>query len=409
MEKISRVFQKMTLKKALLTISAAILVIVTMLSVMTILTAADMRQEILNTRTITIKESGNHYKVGEYNLKDNEEGNAIYFSYKVMPENYTYGKLSSENQIRYVVVTFFMVALPILYVIVGAFVVVKLYYKMKLSASIEALRSGMEHISGYDLDFQIDYCSEDELGMLCGTFEEMRKELYHNNQKMWRMLQDRKALTASVSHDLRTPITVIKGYLEYMEKAAQRGQLIDEILAKTLQNMTQSTERLERYVDCIQDIQKMEDIEIEKSALQVPELLNDIEDDFTILAGQRQRSFLLNNRSKKDIIYTDKNMLFKILENLLNNALRFSESRITLTVAGDGAFIDFIVQDDGKGFDCDELQHATTLFYSSSAGKENFGIGLSICKILCEKLGGTLMISNHADGGACVAARVKTI
>lgn len=409
MEKVKKVFQKMTLKKALLTISAVILVIVTMLSVMTILTAADVRQEILNTRTITIGKSGNHYKTGEHNLKENSEGNAIYFSYEVTPDNYTYGKLSSENQIRYVVVTFFMVVLPILYVIVGAFAVVKLYYKMKLSAPIEALRSGMEHISGYDLDFQIDYCSEDELGMLCGTFEEMRKELYYNNKKMWQMLQDRKALTASVSHDVRTPITVIKGYLEYVEKAAQRGQLSDEILAKTIQNMTQSTERLERYVDCIQDIQKMEDIEIEQSALQVSELVNDIEDDFSILAGQHQRSFQLNNQSKKDAIYTDKNMLFKILENLLNNALRFSESRIILTVADDGAFINFSVQDDGKGFDRDELQCATTLFYSSSAGKENFGIGLSICKILCEKLGGTLMIRNHADGGACVTARIKIL
>ena len=63
-------------------------------------------------------------------------------------------------------------------------------------------------------------------------------------------MQDRKALTASVSHDLRTPITVIKGYLDYLSKTMLREQLTEEVLEMTLHNMMQSTERLERYVSC---------------------------------------------------------------------------------------------------------------------------------------------------------------
>lgn len=402
MEKVNTIFQRMNLKKALLTISAIILVMVTMLSVSTILVTDHIRQDILNTRTITFKGSG-----VEFELEQNEKRQSI--KYEVNPENYTYGKLSAENQIHYYILTFLMIALPILYVIAGAFAVVKFYYKMKLSLPIKELRSGIEHISGYDLDFQIKYDSEDELGMLCSTFEDMRKELYRNNQKMWGMLQERKALTASVSHDLRTPITVIKGYVEYLERAKAKGKLSEEMLDKTIQSMAQSIERLERYVDCIRDIQKMEDIEIEKTSISATDFIGDLKEEFSILMEQSQKEFVLNNQSQRDRIYTDKNMLFKVLENLLNNALRFSESRIIFTVADCEEQIDFTVQDDGKGFSRDELENAIALFYSSANGKENFGIGLSICRILCEKLGGNLLIKNNADGGACVIARIKAI
>lgn len=83
----------------------------------------------------------------------------------------------------------------------------------------------MYHISQQDLDFQIQYTSDDELGQLCDTFEHMKNEIYKSNSKMWNMLQERKALTASVSHDLRTPITVLNGYLDYLENQSKEKLL----------------------------------------------------------------------------------------------------------------------------------------------------------------------------------------
>ena len=90
---------------------------------------------------------------------------------------------------------------------------------------------------------------------------------------MWNMLQERKALTASVSHDLRTPITVLNGYLDYLEKSIERETLTNETLQTTIKNMTEAVDRLKRYVECVKDIQKMEDIEIKKDNYNLKELI----------------------------------------------------------------------------------------------------------------------------------------
>lgn len=400
MERIEKIFQKMTLKKALLMISGIVLALVTVLSALTILAADDIRQNILDTRTITVKDSGTMYRAGEA-----ESGQPIY--YEVNPGNYSYGRLSLKNQSFYYLTTFLMAALPGIYILIGAAAVVFMYYRIKLSSPIEALRTGIAHISESDLDFHISCDARDELGMLCRTFEDMRKELYQNNQRMWEMLRERKALTASVSHDLRTPITVIKGYLEYLESMRGRGQLSEETLVPVMRSMMESTERLERYVDCIRNIQRLEDVKLEKSTMSVSGLYAALKDEFSLLAGKWRREIIFYNDSKRDTVCTDRDMLFKILENLLNNAFRFSARCITFTVADDGDYLDFTVRDDGKGFDRDELECAASLFYSSDDGNENFGIGLFICKILCERLEGTLTLNNHEDGGASILAKIK--
>ncbi|MGI6061255.1 MAG: ATP-binding protein [Blautia sp.] len=399
MEKLNGMIQKMSLKKALLSISAVSIILIAALSVVTIFLLLNLNQKILNTRPITIRNSDIQYEAGE-----KEEGDSL--QYIVKPDQYVYGKLTAENQLKYNVITFLMAALPVLYVAIGSLAVAVFYYQVKLRVPIETLKRGISHIADQNLDFELHYHAEDELGMLCSTFESMRKELYKNNQRMWEAMQDRKALTASVSHDLRTPITVIKGYLDYLSKTMLREQLTEEVLEMTLHNMMQSTERLERYVSCIHDIEKIEEIEIEKSSVCMKELMSCLEKDFSLMAEQRNITFVLDNKAKQEVIYTDKNMLFKVLENLFNNALRFTRDRILLTITEHEDAIAFVMEDNGNGFSQDELEHAASLFYTSNGNADHFGLGLSICKILCGKLGGSLHLKNSPDG-ASVIIKIK--
>lgn len=392
MEKIRNVLSNMSLKKALLVTAGSILLIVTALSAVTIITISGIRQELLNTRPIVIKDIGK---------------TETQFAYVLSPENYSYGELTGKHRMYYNAATAAMVVFPVMYIILGAAAVAKMYYRIKLSQPIEALKTGISHVSEYDLDFQIAYRSDDELGMLCSTFENMRKELAQNNQKMWDLLQERKLLNASVSHDLRTPITVIKGYLDYLAKASDRGKLTEESLKLTVQNMVQSAERLERYVDCIKDIHRMEEIEVKKMTISISELTVSIERDFSFLAEQRNRSFQLCNLAETACICTDRSLLFKILENLLDNAFRFSKEKITLTITESSGYISFMMQDDGKGFSDAELGNAAGLFYRSAVNKGELGIGLTICQILCEKLDGVLALKNNEAGGAAAEVRLK--
>lgn len=114
----------------------------------------------------------------------------------------------------------------------------------------------------------------------------MKNEIYKSNSKMWNMLQERKALTASVSHDLRTPITVLNGYLDYLEKSIERETLTNETLQTTIKNMTEAVDRIKTIVECVKDIQKMEDIEIKKDNYNLKELIADITKEFSILAAR---------------------------------------------------------------------------------------------------------------------------
>lgn len=399
MGKIKETFQKMSLKKSLLILAVFWLSLVGVLSIATILKCSDIRQEILDTRPIIITD----YIIDDTNRNNMENNNGV----TAVPQKYTHGELSKENQVYYWCITILMVSLPIAYIIFASFMVAKLYYKWKLQIPLEHLKNGMYHISQQDLDFQIPYTSNDELGQLCDTFENMKNEIYISNRKMWDMLQERKALTASVSHDLRTPITVINGYLNYLGKSIERETLTNETLQTTIKNMTEAVERLKRYVECVKDIQKIEDIEIRQENCNLKELISNVTREFSILATQKNREFVIQDYSKSVCISTDKAMLLKILENIFDNALRFSHEKIIFSIEEKKEYLYFSMQDDGIGFTTEELKSATSFFFSSSTNGGNFGIGLSICKILCEKLGGDMCLDNTVEHGAIITIRIK--
>lgn len=396
MEKIAILFKKKSLKKTLLIIASTIILFVIILSTITVLITSNLQYKILNTRNITIKnENSNIYKI--------ETG----FYYELNPNSYSYEKLTAKNQMNYYLVTTLMIALPIIYIILGTIFIVKIYYQIKLQEPINLLKEGIQHISIQDLNFQISYDSCDELGILCNTFNDMKDELSKNNQKMWKLLNERKALVTSVSHDLRTPITVIKGYLEYLEKALSNHQIDEEILKITINNMFQSSQRLEDYVNSIKNIQKIEDIEIVRNEVFFSDFIYLIKKDFGLLANKNQKNLEVYDKIKSKIIYIDKNMILKALENVLNNAFRFAINKITITILEKGDYLTFIIQDDGPGFSDEDIINATSLFYSSSLNKGDFGIGLSICKIICEKHDGQIMLKNNPSKGGSVIMEIK--
>lgn len=389
----------MSLKKSLLVIALICLGIVSILSSITVLICSDIRQKILDTRPIVVTDYV--IKGAEEETVESESG------VTVIPNEYSHGELSEENQIFYWTVTILMAALPVLYIIVVSFLFAKLYYRLKLKRPLENLKSGMYHIAEQDLDFQIEYRSDDELGRLCRTFENMKNEIHKNNCQMWDMLQERKALTASVSHDIRTPLTVISGYLDYLEKTIAKKQLTDDMLQDTLHKMAEAVNRLERYTECVKDIQKIEDVEIRKESCDLKKMIVDMTEEFSMLALQHKKQLEIQDYTQSFLIQTDKNMLSKVLENIFDNAVRFSVNHILLTIRETKESFSFSIQDDGSGFTEAELKSAISFFYSSPVNGGDFGIGLSICTILCKKLDGELYLENNPEHGAKVTVKIK--
>lgn len=365
-----------------------------LLSSVTIFAANQVQHEILKKRYMTINSP-------DFQVDENT-GNYIL---DIDNNNITWQPLSTWDTVAYYGSYAAMVGLPVFYIAVGIGAAAAVYYRKKLREPITQLQNGVERIQEDNLDFHIEYDGDDELGRLCCSMEKMRRELRQKHKALWESLEQRKLLNASVSHDLRTPITVLKGYLDYLEKNIPQDKLTEDMLFDTVSSMQGAVNRLELYVESVRDIEKIENIEIEKRSENVKLLLNELRSNVLQLAGNKE--IIISNDITVDKIQIDKGVFFRILENLLQNALRYAEKQVSINLSHKKDFLILTVKDDGKGFSAVDLEKATTVFYSNDKEKQHFGIGLSVCKILCEKHGGLLYVGNQKEKGACVTAKLK--
>lgn len=369
--------------------------VIALLSSITIFAANQVQHEILKKRYMTINSP-------DFQMDENT-GNYIL---DIDNNNITWQPLSTWDTVVYYGSYAAMVGLPVFYIAVGIGAAAAVYYRKKLREPITQLQNGVERIQEDNLDFHIEYDGDDELGRLCCSMEKMRRELRQKHKALWESLEQRKLLNASVSHDLRTPITVLKGYLDYLEKNIPQDKLTEDMLLDTVSSMQGAVNRLELYVESVRDIEKIENIEIEKRSENVKLLLNELRSNVQQLAGNKE--IIISNDITVDKIQIDKGVFFRILENLLQNALRYAEKQVSINLSHKKDFLILTVKDDGKGFSAADLEKATTVFYSNDKEKQHFGIGLSVCKILCEKHGGLLYVGNQKEKGAYVTAKLKS-
>jgi len=198
-------------------------------------------------------------------------------------------------------------------------------------------------------------------------------------------------------------------YLDYLEKMIPQDKLTEDMLLDTVSSMQGAVNRLEQYVDCVRDVEKIENIEIEKRPENVKRLLDEMRSNVQQLETNKE-ILISSNIMTMDEVRLDKSVLFRIFENLLQNALRYAKKQVRINISQKKDFLILTVEDDGNGFAGKDLEKAATVFYSSDKEGQHFGIGLSICRILCEKHGGLLSISNNKNKrGACVTAKLNIV
>jgi len=383
-----------SLKMSMVTTFLITICVITTLSGITIFAAEQTRQGLLKKRQLLI--SSPHFII------DAQTGGYVI---DIGKSDVKWQPLGTKDNIAYYGSYVVMTAFPVFYIVIGIGGAAAVYYRRKLRTPITQLQNGVERIQENDLDFHISYAGDDELGQLCCSMEKMRSELRKNHKALWESLEQRKLLNASVAHDLRTPITVLKGYLDYLEKNILQDKLTEDELMDTVSSMRGAVIRLEQYAECVRDIERIESIEIKKQPENTRLLLNEIESNVRQLVQGKE--ILFSDSVSLDEVNIDKSVFFRILENLLQNALRYSKKQINIDISQKDRFLVLTVKDDGEGFTEEDLRKAATVFYSKDKGKEHFGIGLSVCRMLCEKHGGLLYIRNNKEKGACVIAELN--
>lgn len=314
------------------------------------------------------------------------------------------------------------------------FAAARRFYRMRLAPGFSTLDAAAAKIADQDLDFSVSYGRSDELGRLAASFEAMRTSLAASQRALWRTAEERKRLNAAFAHDLRTPLTILKGKVELLEAHLQAGDASPEQLASSAASLAAQVERLERYVAAMSGLQKLEDRAVRPDAQPFDAVADAVEDigrslcaqaggtRATVEAGKAPAgnrgtgpnvAFALSISARcnveRPVLGIDRSLVEEVAENLVGNAARFADGRVDARLDVRDGFLVLAVEDDGPGFSPAALERGCAPFFSETPSKDHFGLGLNIAALLCDKHGGDLALENRAEGGARATARFALI
>ena len=319
--------------------------------------------------------------------------------YSIQKLENSFDMLSPKRKLAYRICGVTMVAAPAVFAFFCIIFCSIYFYRRKLKRPLELLSHATGQIASQNLDFTLDYGCNDEMGMLCHSFEKMREALYESNKTMWEMLEERRIMQASVAHDLRNPIAIIQGYTEYLQSALENGRINHKKLCHIIQNLNQSAKRLEQYTESIRILNCLEEIRVQKISVSALEMAENIEEDMRLLAQQNKIILRVKNNLPDQKIQADIVLLYRILENIMNNAFRYAKEEICLEFSLSENMLSIIITDDGEGFP-PKMQKKEEKMLFSSKKDGHMGIGLAVSRRLCKKHGGSIELYNTT--GACV-------
>ena len=266
-----------------------------------------------------------------------------------------------------------------------------LFYRWKLKEPIALLLEGARRIQTHDLDFTIPAVSADELGQTCAAFEDMRLELLKTNRELWRQTEERKRLNAAFAHDLRNPITVLKGSVRLLRQDASDPQVLDRLERYTV--------RIEQYVEAMSSIQRLEQMPVRTAGVSWAVLRSELEETARLLAPGLEAEI---SAPDQGTVVIDHGIFLTAAENLIGNGARFGRRTLTISLTREGNLLSLSVADDGPGFPDQLLQSGPKPFGKLEENAEHFGMGLYTSGLLCRKHGGSLRLENR--GGAAAVA-----
>lgn len=294
-------------------------------------------------------------------------------------------------------------ALPILFFICSSFSTAVLFYHFKLKNPVAILTNGANRIIANDLDFSIKVDTTDELGQLCIAFEKMRQALVANHKELWRHTEERKRLNAAFSHDLRNPVTVLKGSVKLAKQGYVSGKATQAQIIESLTRIEDYTNRIERYIEIMSSVQKLEHIPLSKKQIDWNELVSELKNVVALVGMESNKKISFEAINSSKTISVDKSILYQITENLVANALRYAKDNILITIVMIDGNIELSVQDDGDGFPAILIKKGIQPFQKCNEETEHFGMGLYICNLLCQNHGGKLKLENNQIGAIVTA------
>ena len=297
-----------------------------------------------------------------------------------------------------------MVSMLLVLVITAAILTTWIY--RSILKPIGRLKDATHKIAEGNLDFTLDVQQKDEIGQLCADFEGMRQRLKESTEERMQFDTENKELISNISHDLKTPITAIKGYVEgIMDGVADTPEKQTRYI-KTIYNKANDMDRL---IDELTFYSKIDTNRIPYTfnKLNVAEYFGDCAEELEVDLKADNIEFGYFNYCDEDIlIIADAEQLKRVINNIVSNSVKYMDKpngKINLRVKDVGDFIQVEIEDNGKGIAQRDLPNIFERFYradsSRNSAKGGSGIGLSIVRKIIEDHGGRIWATSKEGVG----------
>ncbi len=273
---------------------------------------------------------------------------------------------------------------------------------------INELIKGVEEIANGNYEVKVEYEARNEVSMLATAFNDMAEKLYKAELLKTEYEDNRKALVANISHDLKTPITSIQGYVEVL---MQTENIPEETMKKYHQTIYSNATYVNKLIDDLFLFSKldMEKLDFQFEKLNVKAFMDDIMQEFEFELENRNVVFQYEC-SLKDTYYfnIDRNRMYQVLKNIIGNAVKYGDKddlllKVKVLIEGENACIS--IEDNGPGIAEDKLSHIFDRFYRVDSARTkdliSTGLGLSIAKELVEAHGGIIKVTSEENSGTC--------
>ena len=283
---------------------------------------------------------------------------------------------------------------------------VGLWIYRSIAVPLVKLKKATKNIKEGNLDFVLEVEGNDEFSQLCQDFEEMRKRLKESTEEKILMDKENKELISNISHDLKTPITAVKGYVEgIMDGVADTPEKMDRYV-RTIYNKTNEMDHLINELTFYSKIDTNR-IPYTFSKLNVEDYFSDCAEELGLEMETRGIELVYANYVEKGVqVIADGEQIRRVIHNIVSNAIKYMEKPrgiIQLRVKDVGDFIQVEIEDKGKGIAAKDLPYMFDRFYrtdvSRNSSKGGSGIGLSIVKKIMEDHGGKVWATSRLGIG----------
>ena len=283
---------------------------------------------------------------------------------------------------------------------------VGLWIYRSIAVPLVKLKKATKNIKEGNLDFVLEVEGNDEFSQLCQDFEEMRKRLKESTEEKILMDKENKELISNISHDLKTPITAVKGYVEgIMGGVADTPEKMDRYV-RTIYNKTNEMDHLINELTFYSKIDTNR-IPYTFSKLNVEDYFSDCAEELGLEMETRGIELVYANYVEKGVqVIADGEQIRRVIHNIVSNAIKYMEKPrgiIQLRVKDVGDFIQVEIEDNGKGIAAKDLPYIFDRFYrtdvSRNSSKGGSGIGLSIVKKIMEDHGGKVWATSRLGIG----------